>query len=146
MHFIFNRYRRYQQIQQSRIIFSLPLFFPHSKFVPNVLSDLIDTTEFSANDQIHVTNDDRFWKLFYSMILHLLSSSQNIPIDLLMLHKDERHIRNMNVCKHLSYHLMKKETFHYQHGNINVLFVLFHSFVMHFVFRRFSLSRWYFCY
>ena len=60
MHFIFNRYRRYQQIRQSSIIFSLPFFFPHSKFPPSTRFDLTDATESSSNDQIHVTNDDIF--------------------------------------------------------------------------------------
>jgi len=31
----------------------------------------------------------------------------------------------MNVCKHLFYHLTKKETFHYQQPNINVCIVCY---------------------
>lgn len=112
MHFIFNRYRRYRQIRQSSIIFSLPFFFPHSKWIPPHVSDSTNVIDLSTN----VTNDELFRNIFFFFVY----SSLNIPIDLLMLHKDEPFIRDMNVCKHLFSPSMKKETFHYQPGNINV--------------------------
>ncbi len=88
----------------------------YSKFDPVSLPDLPIEYQSQSNNDIYVTN---FYFYFYFYFL-FINSSSNFLIDLLILHKYVQVILNMNVCKHLFYHLTKKETFHYQQLNINV--------------------------
>jgi hypothetical protein len=115
------------------------------------------------NKNIRVENNKEtfnvhfYKKLFFLLFVFLCTDKKKKPyflfinfspnfIDLLIQHKHVPVILNMNVCKHLFYHLMKKETFHYQQLNINVWsFFFYFNIHINFLnyFSRFSFS-WYY--
>jgi hypothetical protein len=132
MHFSFNPYKRNQALRQSNVdslITNRFSFFAYSNPAYTSTCDL--TVDIPSIYSIQSENDIdviiKIIKIFLSFFFFYLFR-RNIMIDQQMHHKYVQVKRNMNVCKHLFYHLMKKETFQYLQRKLNAVSFYFEIF------------------